>query len=117
MTEGGCRRGIGVRETAHRLLVAAAVDLPADFAPGARGQPTIGLTRPDAVLLGQLDQPFDRAQQQMVARGMRDSLHLRRGVDGDPLHLRFVDRLGARRSGQRFGGQTPRQARLLCKPS
>ena len=85
--------------------MAAAVDQPADFAPGARGQPQIGLAQPDAVLLGEFVQPFDRAQQQMAVRGMRHRLRLRRGVDGDALHLRSINRLRPRRGGQRFGQQ------------
>lgn len=81
------------------------MDQPADFAPGARGQPEIGLAQFDAVLFGQLVQPFDRAKQQMAIRGMRNRFGLRRRVDGDALHLGFIDRLRPRRGGQRFGQQ------------
>ena len=99
------RPGPHLAQIAHRLFVAAAMDQPADFASGAPRQPKVGLAQIEAVFLGQFVQPFDRAQKQMAVRGVRDRFGLRRRVDGDALHLRFVDRLGPRGRRQRFREQ------------
>jgi hypothetical protein len=96
--------------------MASAVDQPADFSSGPCRQPQIGLAQRDAVLLGQLGQPFDRAQQQMAIGAMRHCFGLRCGVDGDALHLGFIHRLGLRRRRQRFGQQQFELVRLNPPP-
>jgi hypothetical protein len=77
------------------------------------GDPDVGLSKPHAVLVGQLVEALDRRMQQLGVGREGNVLGLHRGVDRDPSQVLAPQRAAGMRHPQALGQQ---QLQLVAEP-